>query len=685
MKQKGNEILEKHRTLESVRAQLKSEFIGIDSIIDRVIDVATPWFLFPAMQDRPLVINLWGLTGVGKTSLVSRFVKLIGFENRYFKFDLGEAYDKDHSIKRGLQNLYPHHNAMPLIIAFDEFQLARTINASDDEIDKGFIRNVWDILDNGKLVTTLNTYAQTSVYQLIHLLVTALGGGAVIQKGMVTEGHEFYMEVMKKFQHAYIPRENEEKQNGKKNIKALPSWSLEEILEISLGKFNTIYDLEKHINTLDCLELVKFLHDIYKDSLGQQIMDCSKGLVFVMGNLDEAFPMSHDLNLDISPDDFHRQSLEININTIRAALTRRFRPEQIARLGSCHLIYPAFSSDSFRKLISAELKKISARAAEEGVTIDFDASIHELIFSEGVFPTQGVRPLYTTIHELIGSQVGKIMVERFKLGKDLNKVEISRTGTRLEKTFRSNKGRIVTIAQELDLSVHKLRKPRRDELQTVTAVHEAGHVVISIGLLNSVPVSVHSVTSANNVAGFTRNENPDRCMSHRELKLRLVALMGGLAAEEIIFGKEHVTLGSGSDLRKATRLVNEMLLESGMGEVPGFFEAPMNPPNASLPPTENQRTIAETWLREAHETAKAYLNTQRNWLLQLAGYLSEHPVIESAALREMAVRFGASIDTEALKENPQNNFYRSKLKAALSVVQEGSGTVPKMETEIKAA
>jgi len=685
MSKKGEEILEKHRLLESVRTQLKSEFIGIDSIIDRVIDVTTPWYLFPALQDRPLVVNLWGLTGVGKTSLVSRFVQLIGFENRYFKFDLGEAYDKEHSIKKGLQNLYPHHNGMPLVIAFDEFQLARTINSSDDEIDKGFIRNVWDILDNGKLVTTLNCYAQSSVYQLIHLMSMALANGSIIENGMVTEGQEIYIEVLKRFQHAFVQREEYEKQNDKKILRAVPSWSLEEIYEISLGKFKTIYELEKHINTLDGPELLQFLQKIYKDSLGQQIMDCSKGLVFVMGNLDEAFPMSHDLNLDISPDDFHRQSLEININTIRTALTRRFRPEQIARLGSCHLIYPAFSTESFRKLISAELLKISNRALEEGVKLEFDSSIHQLIFSEGVFPTQGVRPLFTTIHELIGSQAGKIMVERFRLGEDLNIVELSWTGLHLVKTFRNKKGRVVTIDEKIDLSVNKLRKPRKDELQAVTAVHESGHAIISIGMMYRVPVSVHSVTSDSNMAGFTRNENTDKCISFRELKLRLIALMGGLAAEEIIFGKENITLGAGSDLRMATRLVNEMLLESGMGEVPGFFEFPMRQANTGLPPTKQQRNIAESWLQEAYEFASAYLQSQKKWLVHLSGYLSEHPVIESVMLREMAVKYGSGIDKEALTENPRNNYYRSTLQSAITGEADEVAKFPNLETGIKAA
>ncbi len=85
-----NEFLEKRNLLEDARQILKSEFIGIDKIIDEVIESISSWYILSDIQEKPVVINLWGLTGVGKTSLVNRLVELIDFSNRFFKFDLGE-------------------------------------------------------------------------------------------------------------------------------------------------------------------------------------------------------------------------------------------------------------------------------------------------------------------------------------------------------------------------------------------------------------------------------------------------------------------------------------------------------------------------------------------------------------------------------------------------------------------
>lgn len=75
--------------LSQVKAQLKKEFIGIDEVIDKVIESITSWYLIPEMNDRLVIVNLWGLTGTGKTSLVNRLIELLEI-NKYLYLDLGE-------------------------------------------------------------------------------------------------------------------------------------------------------------------------------------------------------------------------------------------------------------------------------------------------------------------------------------------------------------------------------------------------------------------------------------------------------------------------------------------------------------------------------------------------------------------------------------------------------------------
>jgi cell division protease FtsH len=73
-------------------------------------------------------------------------------------------------------------------------------------------------------------------------------------------------------------------------------------------------------------------------------------IIFVLMNLDEAYNMSFDVDPDMLPDQFHKMTKKLTIVDMKEALKRRFRNEQIARFGNLFMIYPSFSSDSFKKL-----------------------------------------------------------------------------------------------------------------------------------------------------------------------------------------------------------------------------------------------------------------------------------------------------------------------------------------------
>ena len=80
-----------------VSKKLKSEFFGLDNIIDSLIDYITPWYLNSEILERPLVISLWGITGTGKTSLIKRLIKYLDLSNKSTFIDCGE-YSKDSNL-----------------------------------------------------------------------------------------------------------------------------------------------------------------------------------------------------------------------------------------------------------------------------------------------------------------------------------------------------------------------------------------------------------------------------------------------------------------------------------------------------------------------------------------------------------------------------------------------------------
>ena len=127
---------EKQAILKDAASILKVEFVGIDHVIDEVLSSVSSWFLFPDLQEKPLIINLWGLTGVGKSSLVNRLASLLGFENKFYHFDLGDKEVRSSDIKENLKNIYNDVNGFPILIALDEFQHARTLDEHGMEIEE---------------------------------------------------------------------------------------------------------------------------------------------------------------------------------------------------------------------------------------------------------------------------------------------------------------------------------------------------------------------------------------------------------------------------------------------------------------------------------------------------------------------------------------------------------------------
>lgn len=182
-------LKQKQQILDHAKQTLKSEFAGIDSVIDKIFEWMGPWYLFPNMQETPLVINLWGMTGVGKSSLVNRLAELLEFGNRHYRFDMGEiSKDSNLNVNNQLRDLSLKKEPEPFIISFDEFQHARTINEEGREIDKTDSRIIWKILDNGKFDADLTDFIRLrNLSKLIEKIDYSVNMGVKAKNGRVTE------------------------------------------------------------------------------------------------------------------------------------------------------------------------------------------------------------------------------------------------------------------------------------------------------------------------------------------------------------------------------------------------------------------------------------------------------------------------------------------------------------------
>lgn len=665
-------VIRKKTFLDKINTQLKCEFIGIDKVIDEITDAVSAWYIFPEIQDKPVVVNLWGLTGVGKTSLVKRLSELLSFQNCFYRFDMGEVSSNEWAIRSQLKDLYDYRNGKPVILVFDEFQNARTKDGNGKEINNPATRIIWDLLDSGRFYTSRYIRGIDILQDLIKDLLMCLKLGVKVKNGLVVDRKEVFIKIMKLEGDASFAEL--EKNNNELRYCFVQGKQRDKIYEWTKGNYEHITDFNKELNILGGNDTINFLYDIYENSFAPVEVNCSKALLFVMGNLDEAYSMSGDFNPDMNADDFHRDSLKISITNIKNVLRKHFRNEQIARLGNIHIIYPAFNRASYQSIIAMELNRVSKRLWDiQRLKLEFDDSAKELIYQEGVYPTQGTRPLFTTIHQIIKSKLPKIVCYQALNSKESNRVRVSYSEESIHFRFYKGKMLLNEFSEKVILNLEVLRREKRNDAQTIVAVHESGHALVSALLERKLPERIFSSTVDSGLGGFVYISRDTRFMSKKGIKLRLATVLGGYAAEMIVFGEENITLGSESDIEKATKLVLSALKNSGMGSLTMQLSIPH--PDATLNLCYSNQLIeeeAKEMIKNSLSLAKEILSENKLLLLKLSDYLSDNRCIEKEDLRKMILTHAGSKVTEKnfFIENEDDLFYRNHLKKALECFPE---------------
>ena len=98
-------IDEKKQQLERIKLELKQEFVGIDYIIDDLLDYIQIWYLMPEILTRPIIVNLWGMTGVGKTDLVRKLVSKLHYQDRFCEVELSNSENSSGSWRNSVWSI----------------------------------------------------------------------------------------------------------------------------------------------------------------------------------------------------------------------------------------------------------------------------------------------------------------------------------------------------------------------------------------------------------------------------------------------------------------------------------------------------------------------------------------------------------------------------------------------------
>ena len=175
------------------------------------------------------------------------------------------------------------------------------------------------------------------------------------------------------------------------------------------------------------------------------------------------------------------------------------------------------------------------------------------------------------------------------------------------------------------------------EERRIVSYHEVGHALVSALQKDAEPVQkITIVPRTMGALGYVMHtpEEEKFLNTKKELEAMLVGMLGGRAAEEIVF--DTVTTGASNDIEKATSVARAMITQYGMSEKFGLIglESVQNRYLDGRPVMNcGQETASEIdhevmkMLKEAYEEAKKLLSEHRESLDKIAAFLIEKETI----------------------------------------------------------
>ena len=256
------------------------------------------------------------------------------------------------------------------------------------------------------------------------------------------------------------------------------------------------------------------------------------------------------------------------------------------------------------------------------------------------------------------------------LANMINEAAINAVKTGRE--YVSQKDLLDAVEQVL---VGKEKKDRimSKEERKIVSYHEVGHALISALQKNSEPVQkITIVPRTMGALGYVMHvpEEEKYLDTEAELRDRLVGLLGGRAAEEIVF--DTVTTGAANDIEQATSIARNMITRFGMSKKFGLMglatvESQYLEGRASLTCSDVTAADIDTevmkMLRDSYKQAKKLLKENREIMDKLAAYLIEKETITGKEFMKIFRREKGLPEPEETPEDGKSESVKADEKA----------------------
>ena len=611
------QLAQRQQRLAEASAQLKAELFGIDDVIDRVIDAVRAWYVLPQLITRPVIVCLWGLTGTGKTQLTRRLAQLLGFYHRFVEvqmdgFSHGAGY-RSSSISGMLADSGIHEGA-PGMLVLDEFQRFRTVDAKGGDVKVERYQDVWTLLSDGRLPPALSALSNIE-RKLADAHYEAERAGDDSDEPKKTKPYRFQLD----------------------------AWDAQELKRM-LKLHEPLAEIMQWPSAKVQAQFARFAQSHHAWET-----DYSRLLVFVCGNLDEMYHETAQRveDCDTDADIFHRLTCKLSLIDVKKALAERFKPEQIARLGNAHVVYPSFSRATYERLILDLCKRYCDDIAVQcGVRFAIGQDVRDELYANAVFPAQGTRPLFSSVHAILSANLVNAALWVLEQALPLQQAcAIGLTADKRHLVVRAGQRQArFPVAWELN----RLKQRANADFRALLAVHEAGHGLAYCALFGQAPQEV-KINIASFEGGYNSFSSLKATTRQNTLDMMCVGLAGRVA-EEMVFGEMACTTGAEQDLKQVTAEAARYVRHHGFGARLARTDATVEMDNHVNTDVMPSNSAIETLMQQQYQRAQALLQTHREALGRMADALMKDGSIAPAEMAALLDGCGIALAPGAAPE-----------------------------------
>lgn len=229
----------------------------------------------------------------------------------------------------------------------------------------------------------------------------------------------------------------------------------------------------------------------------------------------------------------------------------------------------------------------------------------------------------------------------------------------------------------VSMGLEKKSKIMPEHVRNRTAIHEAGHAVVSWNLAYASVINKVSIIWRGDALGFTQSLPDERHGNLKDHYLdQICVLMAGRAAEEVLLGQ--VTDGCSHDLKTATKLALDMVTRLGFGKSLGLVTAEYTADKKSLSAVTSREIDKEIQgiLRHQYSKAKRLIGGHRDEIENIRTILLREETIHEPELKAI---LGEKVTPEIMAARKEAAKEEAKKANGKELVQSAPTSQPKVK------